>query len=500
LSPTGAELLLGIDLGSTGTKCSLLRPGEGVVASASAPSPLYSDGPGHAEADTALWWANVCHLIREVTAHAGVAPSDITGIATTGMVPAVVVLDSSHAPLRRAILQNDARAVTEIGEISRELDAAGFDMLSRTGSALTQQSVAPTWRWLLRHEPEIAAATASIVGSYDWLAITLGAPVHVEANWALESGLYELDGSVAAEVAHIAGIDDTRLAAVRRPGELLGTVSRYAADATGLAAGTSIYVGGADHVLAAYAAGLAEPGDWLVKLGGAGDILVVTDTAVLDARLYLDVHPAPGRWLPNGCMATSGSLLRWVQTLVGGAPLDELDAAADGAMPASIICLPYFLGEKSPLHDPDLRGAFVGLQLGHDRGDIFRSAMEAVAYGFRHHTEVFAEAGIHLALARVSNGGSGSWVWKQILADVLDLPLSPVLDHGGAALGAAIVAGVGAGAIAGWSGAREYVRLGEPIIPRPENTHRYEEGYAMYLELQGSLTAVSHRLAQIGRQ
>jgi len=492
-------LLLGVDLGTTGTKVSLLDPAVGVLATRSGTSPLYSDGPGWSEADTGIWWARVCGLVPEVLAAAGVSAADVGGVACSGMVPAVVLVDRDGQVLRRAILQNDARAVVEIGEVQAALDQAGYDVLGRTGSALTQQSVAPTWRWLVRHEAEVAARARAVLGSYDWLAVALGADPHVETNWALESGLFELDGTPAVPVLEAAGLDGALCPPAYRPGEPVGTVSQAAATATSLRAGTPIFAGGADHVLAAYAAGLAEPGDWLVKLGGAGDILVVTDHPAIDRRWYLDAHPVPGRWLPNGCMATSGSLLRWAQQLFGGTELAVLDAEAAAAAPAGVLCLPYFLGEKSPLHDPDLRGAFVGLHLAQGRGDLFRACMEAVAYGFRDHVDAFVGRGVALGKARVSNGGSGSVVWKQILADVLSTELWPVVDHGGASLGAAFVAAVGTGAFADWGTAAGLVRLGPPIEPDPAKRNAYEEGYAMFLELQRMLTPVSHRMAVLGR-
>jgi len=489
------DLLLGIDLGTTGTKIVLLDPERGVLASSSGSSPLYSDGPGWSEADTGVWWDTVCRLVPEVLETAGVDAASIGGVACSGMVPAVVFLDERGGVLRRAILQNDARAVVEIGELRTLLDREGFDVLERTGSALTQQSVAPTWLWTTRHEPEVARLTRTVVGSYDWLAMALGAERHVETNWALESGLYELDGSRAAEVFRAASLDEALCGEVRRPGVPAGAVSPQAASATSLRAGTPIYVGGADHVLAAYAAGLSSPGDWLVKLGGAGDILVVADSPVIDRRWYLDAHPSAGLWLPNGCMATSGSLLRWAQRLFGGVDLATLDAEADAAPPARVICVPYFLGEKSPLHDPDLRGAFVGLHLGHSRGDLFRACMEAVAYGFRDHVDAFESRGIVLGQARVSNGGSGSWVWKQIVADVLGRELVPIVDHGGASLGAALVAAVGTGAFDGWSSADRFVRLGDPVSPNAAHRPAYEEGYGIFRQLQEALTPISHRLA-----
>jgi xylulokinase len=276
-------------------------------------------------------------------------------------------------------------------------------------------------------------------------------------------------------------------------------LSVAAAGATSLRAGIPIYTGGADHVLAAYAAGLHRPGDWLVKLGGAGDILVVSTAPAVDRRWYLDAHPAPGLWLPNGCMATSGSLLRWLQSLAGGVPLEQLDSEAAPVAPAPLICLPYFLGEKSPLHDPDLRGAFVGLELHHGRGELFRACMEAVAYGVRNHLDAFDDAGIVLGEGRVSNGGSGSKLWKQILADVLGRELTSIAAGGGASVGAALVAAVGAGALPSFEAAGAFIELGEVISPRAEHAPVYEEAYSMYLDLQRNLTSVSHRLAARGR-
>lgn len=489
--------LVGIDLGTTATKVVVVEPERGVVAEASRPVALSSPHPGWAEADPGRWWQNVCALVPEVLASAGIGPADVAGVAASGMVPAVVPLDPAGAPLRAAILQNDARAVTEIGELAAALD--GVDLVALTGSALTQQSVAPTLAWLRRHEPDVFHRTATVAGSYDWLARRLGADPHVEANWALESGLYALDGGLATPVVEAARLATDILPPVARPGTPVGAVDARAAGETGLRAGTPIVAGGADHVLSAYAAGLSRPGDWLVKLGGAGDILVVTADRFVDRRLYLDEHPAPGLWLPNGCMATSGSLLRWFQALIGGAELAGLDDEAAARRPASVVCLPYFLGEKSPLHDPDLRGAFVGLHLGHDRADLYRACLEAIAYGFRDHVEIFAERGIELGAARVTNGGSRSSLWKQILADVLRTPLHPVIDHPGAALGAALAAGVGTSRVSAWQDGAALARLGPAVIPAADVADDYEEGYAVFRALQTGLRDASHRLAARSR-
>lgn len=484
--------IIGVDLGTTGTKVVLFAPQEGIVAQASRASALHSPQPGFAEADPAQWRDNVFTCIREVIATAGVDPADVSAVATSGMVPAVVVVDANGEPLRPAILQNDTRAAREIDEI-REATAS-LDLVELTGSEVTQQSVSPTLLWLSRHKPETWARVKRVYGSYDWILCQLGADDHVEQNWAIESGLFALDGAPLPAVAAAAHIDPAVIPAVAAPGTIVGTVSSRAAADTGLSPSARLVVGGADHVLSAFAAGVDKPGDWLVKLGGAGDILVANEQPVTDARLYLDAHPRPGTWLPNGCMATSGSLIRWFQTLIGGADLLALDDEAATRTPADVLCLPYFLGEKSPLHDPDLRGSFAGLHLGHTRADMYRSVLESIAFGFRHHVEIFREIGVPLTAARVTNGGSKSTLWKQIHADVLGTPLSPVIGHPGASLGAALMGGLGTGALDSWDAASAFTRYGEPVLPDPDRVRIYDEAYETWRDLGTALTPISHRL------
>jgi xylulokinase len=423
----------------------------------------------------------------------GISGDSVAAVAVSGMVPAVVAVDSSGKPLRRAILQNDARAHREVGELAAALD--GVDLVAMTGSALTQQSVAPTTVWLRTPEPDVYDRTAHYVGSYDWVLTALGAEVHVEQNWALESGLFTIDGDVADAVLAAAGLDAATVGPVHRPGTRVGELSREAAEQTGLPAGTALIVGGADHVLSAFAAGVNKPGDALVKLGGAGDILVASDTRVVDERLYLDAHPVPGHWLPNGCMATSGSLIRWFQALIGGDDLTVLDDEATASKPAEVLCLPYFLGEKSPIHDPDLRGVFAGMHLGHTRADLYRSVLEAIAFGFRHHVDVFTDIGIRPNRVMITNGGSKSTLWKQIHADVLGIELRPVRGHPGASLGAAVIAAIGVGALDDWSDAARFVSLDPPVVPDPARRAAYDDAYPMWRDLGTATAPISHAMA-----
>jgi len=488
-----SRIALALDVGTTGVKGVALDVDSGVIATATRANALLSPAPGWAEADPAQWLANARAVLAELAAHPDVVASRIVAIATTGMVPAVVPVDAAGRPLRAAILQNDARASVEVAEVAERL--ADADLLGATGSPVTQQSVAPTALWLARYEPEVWAATRAVVGSYDWMLRALGARPHVERNWAIESGLFALDGTPFAPAVEAAGMAD-RLVPVAAPGTVVGALDATSAEATGLPTGIPLVVGGADHVLSAFGAGLSRPGDWLVKLGGAGDILAVTGDPVTDSRFYLDEHPVDGLWLPNGCMATSGSLVRWVQGVLDEPDLAALDAHAAERGAAEVLCLPYFLGEKTPLNDPELRGVFAGLHLGHDRYDLYRAALEGIAFGFRHNAEVLRERGVSLSEATVTNGGATSPFWKRIHASVLGTPLRTVLRHPGAALGAAVAAAIGVGALDGWADVARFVLPGETVDPEPALVARYDEAYRLWRELSDVTATTMRALAR----
>lgn len=485
-------LTIGVDVGTTATKAVVLDVDAGVVAQTSRPSRLSSPRPGWAEASTEEWMANVRDTLAELVASPVVDRARVTALSVTGMVPAVVPLDARGRPLRPAILQNDARATREVGDTAEQLK--DHDVVLRTGSAVTQQSVGPTATWLATHEPDVWARTTSVVGSYDLVLAALGAEVHVERNWALESGLYTVAGDPFAPAVEVAGMAQ-RLVPVRTAGEVVGALSPGMARETGLPAGVPLVVGGADHVLSAFTAGLSREGDWLIKLGGAGDILAVAAEPVMDPRFYLDEHPVPGLWLPNGCMATSGSLIRWVQGIVGDSDLARLDDEAAGRPAAEVLCLPYFLGEKSPLNDPHLRGVFAGMHLGHDRADLYRSVLEGIAFGFRHNAEALRDAGVPLERATVTNGGSTSRFWRAVHASVLGSELRSVRGHTGASLGAAVLAGIGTGVLS-WADAGRFVETGEVIAPDASLVDRYEEAYGLWRALGAAVEPVAHAMSR----
>ena len=487
--------LLGIDIGTTSTIGILIRPPDQVLGLVSRPVRLSSPQPGWTEEDPEQWWRNVGDICRELLAVSGLRGDRIAGVGITGMLPAVVLLDDEGKLLRPSIQQSDGRCGRQVAEIRAEQDEQ--DYIARSGNGINQQLVGAKIRWLEQHEPDIYRRIATVFGSYDFINWKLTGEKAIEQNWALEAGFVNIadhrldDGHIA--LAHLPRRTVPRLI---RSHEIIGGVTPEAARWTGLAVGTPVIGGAADMIASALGAGVTRPGDALLKFGGSVDVLTAAADVHPDARLYLDYHLIPGLYMPNGCMSTGGSGLNWfAENFAGqhrepaaqaGLSLHQyLDNLAQQRPPGAdgVLCLPYFLGEKTPLHDPAARGVLFGLTLSHDAGHVWRALLEAYAYSIRHHIETMHDIGYPTRRYIVSDGGSASRLWMQIVADVLGAPLQRLEGHPGSCLGAAWTAGMGIGLNTDWNGASGFVRFGELITPDAANHDRYSGLYPRFRAL-----------------
>lgn len=485
------DLLIGIDVGTTQTKGVVVDVAGHVVAEGGREATLVSRLPGWAEEDPHEWWANTVDLLQGFIAD-GVDPDRVAAIGVTGMVPAMVMLDANGALLRPSIQQNDARSGIEVAELAEGFGQDAF--FERTGGSINQQVVAPKMRWLAKHEPDAVARLATLFGSYDYVNHRLTGEVAIEHNWALESGMLDLrTGDWSDELVELAGLERRQLGPIVTSSQVIGGVTTGAAAATGLREGTPVVGGAADHVASAYVTTAYADGDLVVKFGGAGDVLYSQRALVTDPRLFIDYHLVPGLYYLNGCMATSGSLLKWfVQQFAGDAVVAAreegmsvyawLDRRAAG-VPAGadgVVVLPYFLGEKTPLHDPDARGTIVGLGLHHTRDHVYRALLEAVAFGFRHHVDVIVGRGLPVRRVLAADSGAASDLWLQITADVLGRPVQRLEHHPGSSLGVAVAAGIGVGLFDDWSDVERFVTLSAPFVPNPAHSDAYGRNYRVY--------------------
>ncbi|GIV85724.1 MAG: carbohydrate kinase [Candidatus Roseilinea sp.] len=491
------QLLLGIDIGTTATKAILCEPEGRIVAEAEAAAALCAPRPGWAEEDAEAWWRNLPIVIHACLQQSAAQASDIAAVGVSGMVPTLILTDDAGRTLRPSIQQNDARAHREIEDFKAACDEG--EVLRRTGSAITQQSIGPKLLWLRRHEPDVMRRVRRVMGSYDFIVYRLTGVASLERNWALESGLFDLQREDWDEaMLTLAGADRAWLGEVHWPTDIVGAVTREAAAFTGLKAGTPVVAGSADHIASAFSAGIRAPGDLLVKLGGAGDILYCLDRLEIDPRLFLDYHLIPGKFLINGCMAASGSIIKWFrQEFAPQMSYADLDAEASEvpAGAAGLVMLPYFLGEKTPIHDPLARGLFLGLTLSHRRAHLYRAILEGIAMGFYHHVQVLAERGLSISRVRVTNGGARSALWKQIVADVLNHPLEQIAHHPGSSLGAAFVAGKGTGSFAAWDEIERFITITSVIHPAADRHRRYRDHFEVYRQAYERLRPLFVRLS-----
>jgi xylulokinase len=261
-----------------------------------------------------------------------------------------------------------------------------------------------------------------------------------------------------------------------------------------------VVAGSADHVASAFSAGLKQNGDLLIKLGGAGDILYSIDHMEINPALFLDYHVIPGLYLINGCMASSGSIIKWFRDKFGsGMDYSVLDAEA-GDIPAGsegLILLPYFIGEKTPIFDPVARGIFFGLTLQHTRAHLYHAILEGISFGFYHHIQVLKNAGLEINRVRVTNGGAHSKLWRQVTSDVIGYTLEEVANHPGSSLGAAFVAGIGVGAFSSWSEIERFIQLKDRTYPDMTRHEKYQMLYGLYRDLYEANRRNFATLAQI---
>ena len=501
--------LLGLDIGTTSTIGIVIDSEGKTLAKASRSSELLSKRPNWAEEDPALWWRNCCAITGELLGQAGLAARDLAAVGVTGMVPTVILLDGEGRVLRHSIQQNDARAIREIDEMRQAIAPATF--FAKTGGSINQQVVAPKLRWIERHESAVFAQAKRLFGSYDYITYRLTGTASAEHNWALESGLLDIQaGGFDLDLIRLGGIAPGLLPPVRRSHQVVGEVTRAAAEETGLRAGTPVIAGCADHIASAFVAGAVNDGDLVTKFGGAGDIMLSCSKPVTDPRLFIDYHIIPGLFFSNGCMASSGSVLNWIVRHLAGAEAQAaaaeglstyayLDRLAADASPGAggLVLLPYFLGEKTPLHDPNARGTLIGLGLHHGLPHVWRAALEAVAFGFRHHVEVFEEIDLEVTRVLACDGGAASDLWLQITADVLSRPIERLLNHPGSSLGAAFVAGMGVGVLDDWAAIADFVPSDRVFEPDAEHKALYDEAYCIYRETYERLKSLYPRLARL---
>jgi xylulokinase len=493
--------LLGIDVSTTGVKALLVAADGQVVGSANTEQPLYTPHPLWSEQDPADWWKGAMRSIRQVLADTGMDGSQVAAVGLTGQMHGLTLLDQAGQVLRPAILWNDGRTAAQCDEMRARLGKER--LIAITGNDALTGFTAPKILWVRENEPEVYARVAHILLPKDYVRYRLTGGFAVDC--ADGAGMILMDikkRAWSSEVLDALQIPLEWLPQVFEGPQVTGTITAEAAQLTGLKAGTPVVGGGGDQAAGAVGAGAVQPGVVSLALGTSGVVFASTSAPLIEpqGRLHAFCHAVPGRWHLMGVMLSAAGSLRWYRdTFHPGQDYDSLLAPA-AAIPAGcegLLFLPYLTGERTPHPDPLARGAFVGLTIRHNEGHMLRSVLEGVAFGLRDSFELMKQAGQkEIRQVRISGGGARSLLWRQILADVFGAELVTVNTTEGAAYGAALLAGVGAGL---WpdvdSACQATVRLTGSTVPQPAVQAAYEKYYALYRQLYPALKEISHALS-----
>ncbi|MGB8812928.1 MAG: FGGY-family carbohydrate kinase [Paracoccaceae bacterium] len=472
---------LGIDIGTFESKGVLVDGAGKIITSAARPHQMIVPRPGWAEhrADED-WWGDFTHITRHLLAQSGINPADISAVATSAIGPCMLPVNAAGVPLMNGVLYGvDTRASAEIDLLNAEITPQ--TILARCGNALTSQSVGPKILWLKRNHPDLWAHTAKILTSTSYLTFRL-------------TGEYVIDHYTAANFSPLYDITTQNwcfdLADFCPPNllprlmwstEIAGHITPQAAAETGLAVGTPVTCGTIDAAAEAVSVGTQAPGDMMMMYGSTIFIIQLTAQRLTDPALWHAPWLFPGQHATMAGLATSGTLTHWLRAqfardLPADTAFATLTAEALTSPPGAkgLLCLPYFSGERTPLHDPHAKGAFFGLNLTHTRADMYRAALEGIACATRHITETYAAAGSPPTRVLAVGGGTKNRPWLQATSDLTGLTQTVNQITTGASYGNAFLAALAIGAakpadIQTWNPPAEIV----PAETHPAYTHQY---------------------------
>jgi xylulokinase len=491
---------LGIDIGTFESKGVLVDEAGEIVAQAARPHRMLVPQPGWAEHDPEKdWWGDFCFISQKLIADTGIDPKSIRAVGTSAIGPCMLPVDAAGNPLMNGVLYGvDTRSVKEIEALTARIGAERI--LDVCGNALTSQSVGPKILWLKNNRPDIYARAAKIVTSTTFIVQRLTGRCVVDHYTAANtSPLYDVGklaytDELAPEIVPLEKLPEAVWST-----DIAGHVTAKAAAATGLAEGTPVICGTIDAGAEAFSVGVLSPGDMMVMYGSTIFITQLTAERLRDARLWYAPWMFPGEHASMSGLATSGTLTHWfrdemAKELDPATAFAELAKEAETSPPGAngLVMLPYFSGERTPIHDPRAKGMLFGLNLTHKRGDIYRALIEGIAYGTNHIFETYEEAGAAPRRLMAVGGGTKNRLWLEATSHVSGLAQILARRTIGASYGDGCLAAIGVGDIG-----RDTISRWNPVEGEiePVADPAYVRTYRIFKELYRS---TKHLMADLG--
>ncbi len=514
MSKKGDDYVLGMDCGTTNIKAIIMGADGKIAAEASRPSVFLNPGPGRQEQDANTWWEHACEIFRSLAEQAGKdIVSRIRGISISSHTVSLLAVDENGVPVRNAMTYQDSRSVNELNYI---VDTIGFDrFVSIVGGQPSVAFLPNKLLWFKKNEPELFAKTKYFMQASSFINMKLTGAATSDIDQALRTQCMDISSLTwSGEIGNVIGIDlDKVMPEVKLVDEVIGTVTKKAAEETGLAEGIPVVAGCSDAMASMYATGLSclgEAGESsgttsLVFIGSdkksRSDIPVVTRPCAIDGM----------PWVFDAPIQTSGAALKWfIESMAaeecayakehGKNIYTYLNELALEAKPGSngLYFFPYLLGERAPLWNDYARGMFIGMRMDMKRSELVRSVFEGTAYALRHVMETVKASGGQANILRVCGGGAKSRTWSVIKASMLHMPVY-VLDEasGDVPVGDALLAGHRVGVFEDLTKAvKEIVKVKEVIMPNQEWAEVYDKLYPYYVEMYEKLDRSLNRLSK----
>jgi xylulokinase len=486
------EYSLGIDIGSSSVKLTLLQRNGRIAASAGAEYPTVYPCVGWSEQDPEDWCEALKAALYHLLQKARISAEEIRAVSLDAATHTAVLLDDDRKPLSNAILWTDQRSVEEVGWLKENyLDA----ILRETLNTPTTVWTLPQLLWIRKHCPDIWTKIRHIVFAKDYLRFRLTGVICTDTIDAMGSMFYDVVNERWSEtLCNVGGIEKSWLPELRSPTDTAGELTAEAAEEFGLAEGTTVFTGTTDTVMEVFAAGNVEIGQSTVKLATAGRICVVTNSGHASPFLFNYRHVVSGLWYPGTATSSCAASFRWFRNNLGQRPYEELDKEAAAVPPGSegLMFHPYLQGELTPYNDPLLLGSYTGISSHHTTAHFTRATLEGIAFSLRDCMDTIETEGMHITRVRIIGGGAKSGLWRKIVSDVLGMHLEK-LRVDDSSFGTAMLAAVGVGWFPDFRAAAEAcIEIESVTASDPDHHELYERLFSRYRRIHDALSPIYH--------
>ncbi len=487
------RLLMGIDIGTQGTKTLVIDEQGNTVATGSDSYDFFVPHVGWAEQDPRQWWNAVINSLKQIW-NQGIHPEQIKGIGVSGQMHSLVLLDEDKQELGNSILWNDVRTQKECIEIEQIIGKEKSKSITR--NAILPGFTAPKIQWIKKNEPKRYNKICHIMLPKDYIVYKLSGIFSTDVSDASGTSLFDVEKREwSKEIMEALDIPFEWLPVVHESNTVVGGVDNLAANITGLIEGTPVIAGAGDNAAAALGNGIYEEGSGVISVGTSGTVFaplkklppLKEDQAL--HTLHLFCHCLPNTWHAMGVTLSAGMSLNWFKSTFSQDTYDELLEDIDKIEAGSegLIFLPYLNGERTPHNDPHARGVFFGMNYNHTRDHFTRGVIEGVSYSLKDCYELIKQCNVTIDTLYVTGGASKNLNWRQILADIMGQKVRAFKEREGPAFGAALLAGLGVGI---WDSPEDFSNFfdkGEETKENLNNVKLYTEAYQIYKELYTKL-------------